>query len=71
MGLRRLLFVLIVVLSACGMQKSGLQLATDKELRKRNYECQMASSLSPAEIQVCQNIRRECDRRAGQGNYVC
>lgn len=71
MNLRRLLFVLITALTACGVQKSGLQLATDKELRKRNYECLMASSLSPAEIQVCKNVRRECDRRAGQGNYVC
>jgi hypothetical protein len=36
----------------------------DKELRQRNYKCVMANGLSPAEIQVCKNIRRECDERA-------
>ena len=55
----------------CDMQSSAFKDTPDKELRKRNYQCQIAGDLAPAEIQVCKNIRRECDRRAAEGSYVC
>ena len=66
---RYLFIALATLLVAC--QPSNMVSVPDKELRQRNYKCAMASGLSPAEIQVCKNIRRECDERASKGNYVC
>lgn len=43
----------------------------DSELRRRAYRCVINSNPSTAEIQVCKNIRRECDRRREEGRFVC
>ncbi|GAA6145648.1 MAG: hypothetical protein CSH37_05810 [Thalassolituus sp.] len=69
--LRALLLFMIVVLTGCELGQSPFADTSNRELRERNYKCQMASSLSAAEIQVCKNIRRECDARAEKGNFVC
>jgi len=69
--LRTLLIVMVTFISGCGLVESPFADTPDKELRERNYRCQMASSLSAPEIQVCKNIRRECDARAEKGNFVC
>lgn len=70
-GLRILLVCIPVILLGCDLHSSTYRDMSDKELRKRNYQCQIAGDLAPAEIQVCKNIRRECDRRAAKGSYVC
>jgi hypothetical protein len=64
--IRTLFFV--VVLTACSQGLSGV---SDRELRQRHYDCQHDVNLSTAELQVCHNIRRECEKRAAAGNYVC
>ena len=70
--MRRTAFLVMVLLSGCKWgNDSALSTMPNAELRKQNYHCQMAGSLSAAEIQVCRNIRRECDDRASKGNYVC
>ena len=43
----------------------------DSELRRRAYRCVINNNPSTAEIQVCKNIRRECDRRREEGRFVC
>ncbi|MDK2779349.1 MAG: hypothetical protein KYX62_16985 [Pseudomonadota bacterium] len=58
----------LVMLTGCS---SELESVSDKDLRRRHYECQHAVNLTAAEIQVCHNIRRECERRAAAGNFVC
>lgn len=62
------LLIFVLPLLACSAGLSGL---SDKELRRRHYECEHSVSLSAAEIQVCNNIKRECERRAAEGNFVC
>lgn len=65
------LLILIIVAGCNWQRETSLTSLGDEDLRKRNYRCQMAGKLSPAEIQVCKNIRRECNSRAAKGRYVC
>ncbi|MCD8521239.1 MAG: hypothetical protein LRY66_09695 [Saccharospirillaceae bacterium] len=60
--------LLVVVLLGCS---DGMGSIPDSELRQRHYRCQMATGQSSAEIQVCKNIKRECEQRASDGNYAC
>jgi len=60
--------LLVVSLLGCS---EGLGSIPDSELRQRHYRCQMATGQSSAEIQVCKNIKRECEQRAKEGNYAC
>jgi len=55
-------------LSACNSSLSSIEGA---ELRKRAYNCVIESDLTAAEIQVCQNIQRECKRRQAEGVFDC
>jgi hypothetical protein len=65
----KVLFCLLFLsLLGCG---EGLGNIPDAELRQRHYRCQMATGLSQAEIQVCKNIKRECELRAKNGNFAC
>jgi len=41
------------------------------ELRKRAYSCLIETSSTAAEIQVCENIQRECLRRQKAGQFDC
>jgi len=41
------------------------------ELRKRFYHCENDSDLTAPELQVCKNIKRECQRRQKLGRYEC
>lgn len=63
-----LMLCLPVILAACSGAYESID---DRELRQRHYQCQHATSLSVAEIQICQNVLRECQRRARKGDYVC
>jgi len=63
------LLPLVLLTSAC--TDSAMSQLSDKELRVRHAKCIMSADLSAAEIQVCKNIARECDRRAREGNWAC
>lgn len=41
------------------------------ELRERSYHCLAETSSTAAELQVCENIRRECERRQKAGEFDC
>ncbi len=60
----------ITLLSACGDSKFAE--ISQSELQNRYYECENADSLSPGAAITCDNIRRECERRAkDKGRKVC
>lgn len=60
----------ITALSACGDSKFAD--IPQSELQNRYSECENASSLSPGGAITCDNIRRECERRAkDKGRKVC
>ena len=62
--------MLLTFVSACGDSKfSGL---SDSELQDRFSQCNRATSMAPGGAITCDNIRRECDRRAkSKGHSVC
>ena len=62
------LSLVMVGLSGC---ESDMADINDRDLRQRNYECEMGTNLGVAQLQVCANIKRECDRRAKAGHYAC
>lgn len=68
--MKPLVFLFVFFLSACA-EKDGLSGIDDKDLRSQNYHCMHAVNLTAAELQVCKNVRRECEKRAAKGNYVC
>ncbi|AUM11473.1 hypothetical protein [Ketobacter alkanivorans] len=60
----------IVMLSACGDSKFAD--ISGSELQDRYSRCENADSLSPGGAITCDNIRRECERRADEkGRRVC
>lgn len=60
----------IIFLSACGESKFAD--LSQSELQNRYSECENASSLSPGAAITCDNIRRECEKRAkDKGRKVC
>ena len=64
------LFLLTIgLLTACN--QTGMSHLDDRDLRHRHHQCRMAVDASPAEIQVCKNIKRECENRQDTGNYAC
>lgn len=63
--------VSLVLLPGCDTGMNDLGELSDRELRHRNYECQMATNLGAAKLQVCANLKRECERRAKAGHYAC
>jgi hypothetical protein len=50
---------------------SSLSEIEGSELRKRAYRCVIDTNLTAAELQVCQNIQRECKRRQSEGQFDC
>ncbi|HAG94373.1 MAG: hypothetical protein CMK83_25105 [Pseudomonadales bacterium] len=62
--------ICIAALSACGDSKFADM--PQSELQERYSQCENASSLSPGGAITCDNIRRECERRAeDKGRKVC
>ena len=60
----------ILFLGSCGDSKFAD--LPQSELQDRYRECESADSLSPGAAITCDNIRRECDRRAkDKGRRVC
>ncbi|MFT7410135.1 MAG: hypothetical protein ACI9EX_000720 [Oleispira sp.] len=56
------------VVTACNSHLSGVE---SGELRQRAYRCDIETNLTQAEIQVCKNIQRECQRREDAGQFDC
>jgi len=60
----------VLMLSACGDSKFAD--ISGSELQDRYSRCENADSLSPGGAITCDNIRRECERRADEkGRRVC
>ncbi|MGK0249500.1 MAG: hypothetical protein ACI910_002246 [Oleispira sp.] len=57
-----------VVVTSCGNSFSEIE---GGELRKRAYRCVIETNITPADIQVCKNIQRECRRRQDEGQFDC
>jgi hypothetical protein len=41
------------------------------ELRARAYRCVIAVDQTAAQLQICENIQRECQRRQDAGQFDC
>ncbi|KZZ43913.1 MAG: hypothetical protein MK185_07230 [Saccharospirillaceae bacterium] len=67
--MKYLLCLSLLFLTAC--DSTGMSYLSDKELRQRHAKCRMSAGLSAPEIQVCKNLKRECENRARDGNYAC
>lgn len=61
---------LLTVFSVSGCDSNFTQM-DGAELRKRAYSCLVETSSTAAELQVCENIRRECERRQEAGQFDC
>lgn len=62
--------LLATLLSGCGNSKFAD--LSDSELQDRYAQCARATSLAPGGAITCDNITRECERRAGtKGHKVC
>ena len=55
-------------LTACDSNLSKLE---GSALRERAYRCANEMNMTTAEIQVCKNIQRECQRRQNAGRFEC
>jgi hypothetical protein len=56
------------VVTACNSHFSDVE---SGELRKRADRCATEMNMTQAEIQVCKNIQRECQRREDAGQFDC
>ena len=62
--------LLVCGLVACGNSKFAD--LSDAELQDRHSQCSRAKSLAPGGAITCDNIQRECERRAkDKGHNVC
>ncbi|MFT6114406.1 MAG: hypothetical protein ACI9MS_003606 [Glaciecola sp.] len=57
-----------LVVIACNSNLSSIE---GVELRERAYRCVTETNMTTAEIQVCRNIQRECQRREDAGQFDC
>jgi len=69
--MRTLIVTLVAaMLAACGDSKFAE--LSDSELQDRHSQCKRATSLAPGGAITCDNIQRECERRAKKkGHNVC
>lgn len=59
-----------VALAAC--ERGGLRDLSDADLALRWAECRDVRAPTPILVQTCDNVERECMRRARElGNHVC
>lgn len=66
--LKSLCIIPLIALTAC---ESKWEKMPDHELAEKASECLYMNSPGPAQIQVCKNYQRECERRREKGIYVC
>jgi predicted ATPase with chaperone activity len=62
------LFASCFIIASCD---SNLSTIEGSELRKRAYHCVMEVKMTTADLQICQNIQRECLRRQQAGQFDC
>tara|TARA_R110001583_G_scaffold7467_1_gene36910 strand:- start:2232 stop:2444 length:213 start_codon:yes stop_codon:yes gene_type:complete len=62
------LFASCFIVTACDSNLSRLD---GSDLRERAYRCANEMNMTTAEIQVCKNIQRECQRRQDAGRFEC
>lgn len=68
------LLLVVVLIASCFVVtacNNSLSVTESSELRKRAYRCATEANMSSAEIQVCKNIQRECQRREDAGQFDC
>ena len=65
---RSILLGALTFVAAC---ESKWEQMPDHELAEKASECLYMNSPGPAQIQVCKNYKRECERRRKKGVYVC
>lgn len=56
------------MITACD---SSLSKVEGGELRKRAYRCVIGVDMTATDIQICNNIQRECQRRQKAGQFDC
>ena len=61
---------LAALLLVCGCE-SKWEKMPDHELAQKASECMNMNAPGPAQIQICKNYQRECERRRKMGIYVC
>jgi hypothetical protein len=66
--LAAVLFTSCFITTACDSKLSAME---GGELRKRAYLGVIETNMSTVEIQICNNIQRECERRQGKGIFDC
>lgn len=60
----------VLLLGACE-GNSKMRQMSNGELASKRDECLRVNPTSPGKVTACENIRKECERRRGEGNYAC
>lgn len=63
--------VLAVSLMAACEGNSKMRAMTNSELVSKRDACMRNNPTAPGQATACENIRKECERRRGEGNYAC
>lgn len=58
-----------LLLSGCGPSK--MEAMDDHTLDSKYSYCLDRQPTSPGKVTACENLRKECERRAQNGRYVC
>ncbi len=64
------LIATLALLAACE-GNSKMRKMSNNELTGKRDECLRVNPTSPGKVTACENIRKECERRRGEGNYAC
>lgn len=68
----RAFYTLLLAASVAACGDSKFADLSDSELQDRHSQCSRAKSLAPGGAITCDNIARECERRAkDKGHNVC
>lgn len=71
MMIKHFLIVLVGCVALCACDGGKMQKMSNQELAAKNEECVQGNPTSPGKVTACENIRKECERRRGEGNYTC
>jgi hypothetical protein len=70
--MKRALSSIAIVLLLAGCEgNSKMRQMSNGELSSKRDECLRINPTSPGKVTACENIRKECERRRGEGNYAC
>ncbi|MBR9909925.1 MAG: hypothetical protein GYB33_06170 [Gammaproteobacteria bacterium] len=66
-------FVLVVAVFLVGCERdSKFRKMPDYDLSQRYGECLDRKPTAPGQAQVCENLRKECERRKAElGSFIC